>query len=139
MPLLSGLLNAKDLRQCRCHLDPVEEPHKRKSYAHPAPEPMWNEPGTVVRPVSWHYGNFTPEQTMSAFKELNIGEAAGSNGVFGSEMGEVRVNGLDMTCLTGTREALQGSPRLVPARITSGGHSPNNSEAMPQKTNLSVA
>jgi hypothetical protein len=99
---------------------------------------MWNEPGTVVRPVSWHYGNFTPEQTISAFKELNIGEAR-SNGIFGSEMGEVRVNGLDMTALTGAKEDLPGSPRLVPPRITSGGHSPNNSETMPQKANLSVA
>ena len=136
MPLLSNLLNAKDLRQCRCHLEP-DEPTKRKSYAHPAPEPMWNEPGTVVRPVSWHSGNFSPDQTLSTFKELNIGEAH-SNDTLGSEVGEVHVNGLDLSFLK-SKKGEAAVTHLVPKKITSGGHSPQNSEAVPQKPNLGVA
>lgn len=172
--MLNALCNDKELlEQCRCReLNQEEEGLKRMSYAHPepCPEPMWNEPGTVVRPFSWHSGNFTKDQTVKTFTELGAdtsythtngiithGSSSSSgdlvlqslpaNGHIGQSRATASTSDLDSLGSGGvlgsdgeTQSSVSTARSLVPTRLTSGGHSPNNSDSVPtQKASVGVA
>jgi hypothetical protein len=76
LPMIAGLCNDFTLLQhqenCNCNERPLDDKEKRLSMDLPSPSVTMNEPGTVVRPVSWHSDTFNLNRELQAFQTLHL-------------------------------------------------------------------
>ena len=134
IPFLKALVNDKSLDCCNCNGLGLLDKSKRLSYSHPPGCHPLNEPGTSVRPVSWHSENFSQDMTMRVSEGLKLGGVV--NGMF---LGHECDNKHHTKSLVPDLQNNTIHP-LVPSRITSGGHSPTcSSEAMQQNAGVGMA
>ncbi len=162
LPMLSALCNDMTLLphsdNCSCADRSMDDKDKRLSVNFPSSNsPIMNEPGTILRPMSWHSTTFDLTSQLQAFDTHHIDNdppyqnlpvlTNGGNIVWDTpqrndsapkfQANHVVENGW----LVGSNGLVNHSTgyAMFPPRITSGGHSPNSSDTIHQQPNLGFA
>ena len=167
LPLLSALCNDSSLRECTCYKTMDTGTLRTAASSDTLTSnfgTMLHQPGTIVRPFSWHSGMF--EATMAAFDSVEdeppyqnlpaLLPHADSNNNHSVNSANPSQRTLD-----NYNSLLNGQPRggqfaynawhatgghashsnynMIPRKISSGGHSPNSSDTLHQHANIGVA
>ena len=133
--MLAALCKDTTLKESQCTCDLEDE--RRKSYAQP-PSSRLYDPGNVVRPQSWHHENFNLDNELLNYENHHPDLAPHENGLDHTvqPLDEARPRSATWGFMADNTElswASNGGMGVIPSRLTSGGHSPNNSDTVPQK------